>query len=577
VSELLDAQAEWASLVITTLADAGIADLVISPGSRSAPLVLAAARSHRLRITDVLDERVAAFFALGRARLDNTPVALLCTSGSAGAHYLPAIVEAAYAHVPLVAITADRPVELGDCGAPQTIDQVRLFGEHARGFIELGAPDPTPSAFVALRRRVAQAVELSRAPLPGAVHINARFRKPLEPRAASSDLERELATHARALAISRAPRIARAVSTPPVDELVELLRDVRRPVIACGPAPVTQATARAAVARLGWPVFAEATSQLRLGGAAACDAFDALVRSPAFRHAFAPDAILQLGAAPTSSAFATYCADHANARRAVIAPYSWPDPASTARLHVRAEIDATMHALIERVARPEPTWTTRLDRANAAAWRAIDGLVAEEPELGEARVARVAVASVPRGGLLAVGNSLPVRMVDTVCPASLCDAPVISQRGASGIDGLISGAAGAAASGRPVTLLVGDLSLLHDIGGLAIAAGARVPLVICVVNNGGGRIFEQLPIADNAAIGHFTTPHAIDLSRAAALYGIAYARATTADALATALGDANSRAGATLVDAVVEPHSAARLAAALPRAVERALIADGLV
>ena len=232
--------------------------------------------------------------------------------------------------------------------------------------------------------------------------------------------------------------------------------------------------------------------------------------------------------------------------------------------------------LVTRVAPADADWTARFDAANAVAWRVIDALVGDEPGLGEATVARLVVASVPRGSVLAVGNSLPIRTVDAYCRAVSTDAPVVSQRGASGIDELVAGAAGAASHGRPVTVLVGDLSLLHDIGGLAIAAHATVPLVICVVNNGGGRIFEQLPVAGQPTLPHFTTPHVCDLSHAAALYGIAHARADTAADLQRALAIAQVRPGPTLVEAVVASDSAARLAAALPGCVDRALVAEGL-
>lgn len=572
--DLLDLQAEWAGLVIATLIDAGVRVLVASPGSRSAPLVHAAARDDRLHVVDIVDERVAAFYALGRARLDDVPVALVCTSGSAGAHYLPAIVEANHARVPLIAITADRPLELVDCAAPQTIDQQHLFGAHVRGFVELGAPDAAPAALVALRRRVAQAVALARAPVAGAVHVNARFRKPLEPQPASAG-DRAAAGHARALRATPVPRVARAPIASACEELVELCRGARRPLVACGPAPVAQVAARGAAAALAWPRFAEAASQLRFGVAGACDAFDALLRVPRFCARLAPDRIVQLGAPLTSTAWASFVDDHPGVPRAIVAPHGWNDPASTAALHVHADAAAALRALASHVA-ADPVWLARVHAASAVARRAIDALVGDEPGLGEATAVRLAVASVPAGGVLAVGNSLPIRTVDLACAATATAAPVLSQRGASGIDGLVAGAAGAASTGRPLTLVVGDVSVLHDIGGLAIAARASSPLVICVINNGGGRIFEQLPVATSPQLSHFTTPHAVDFAHAAALYGLAYARADSPAELARALASAQATRGATLVDAVVGPDSAARLAAALPRQVERALVAEGL-
>ncbi|MBZ0122181.1 MAG: 2-succinyl-5-enolpyruvyl-6-hydroxy-3-cyclohexene-1-carboxylate synthase, partial [Sandaracinaceae bacterium] len=188
----------WSRLVIGSLASAGVRDVVVSPGSRSTPFVLAAARHGGLRVHEVIDERAAGFFALGLARLGGPPPLLLCTSGTAPAHYYPAIVEASLAELPLVALTADRPPELADCGAPQTIDQTRLFGAHARLFADLGAPDP--EALEGLRRLISQAVLRSRYPIPGPVQLNARARKPLEPRSPASAGERALEERARAIA-----------------------------------------------------------------------------------------------------------------------------------------------------------------------------------------------------------------------------------------------------------------------------------------------------------------------------------------------------------------------------------------
>ena len=623
---LLDLTAEWAGLLMGSLADAGVRDVVVSPGSRSTPFVLAAARHSerqgpdRLRLVDIIDERSAGFYALGMAKGTGRPCLLLCTSGSAGAHYLPAVIEAGLSHTPLVVLTADRPLELQECGAPQTIDQMKLFGDHVRGFFELGGPEGDPTALTGLRRMAAQAVARSRHPVPGAVHLNARARKPLEPRPAASEEECALARRvrsARATPITtfHPPRLE--PSPEALDDLERACREARQGLILCGPAPLVQAEARPLLLRLaartGFPLCVEATSQLRFGmrpaqeeeegeaRAVLCDGFDALFAVEAFRRRHEADVVLQFGGTPTSGAWERYLAAGGARRRLVVNPHGWSDPHSSAAAVIQADVSTTVRALLGRLAERDPSqkeergergerapshlarWGERFRAANREAWRVIDELVAVPGALSEAQVARAVVASVPREGVLAVGNSLPIRMVDRYCPASLGSCRVGSQRGANGIDGLVSGAAGMAASGCPTTLLLGDVSLLHDLGGLAVAARGTGPLVLVVVQNRGGRIFEQLPLVSTglpevaAALPLFTTPHEVSFGPAAALFGIAYHRVETQAALDDALGVAQAHPGCSLIEAVVPPHGAATLDAALRERLAGALATAGLL
>ena len=249
-------QTEWAALLFASLADAGIRDVIISPGSRSTPLVVAAVREPRLARHELVDERAAAFFALGQARGTGRPSVLVCTSGTAPAHYLPALIEANVTGVPVLVLSADRPHELYDCRAPQTIDQVKLFGENARQFFDLVA-DPSDASLRALRRVAAQAVLASRWPRAGAVHMNARWRKPLEPAAASGPEEERLAERARAvgrepIVAAPAPRVV--ASKDALGEAAKLVGASRRGVVVAGPAALDQRRAREAV----W-ALAEAT------------------------------------------------------------------------------------------------------------------------------------------------------------------------------------------------------------------------------------------------------------------------------------------------------------------------------
>ncbi len=664
----------WAQLLLRSLAHAGVRDVVVSPGSRSTPLALAAHEASDLHVRFVLDERAAAFFALGQARVTGRPTALICTSGTAAAHYFPAVIEASMSGVPLIAITADRPWELQGTGASQTIDQTRLFGDFARGFFAIGAPEPTEGALRAVARTAAQAVARALGPEPGPVQINAPFRKPLEPVASP---EREAWTTAwEALMVAGPTRaVAASFTLDPsaIEACARLVQRSERGLLVCGPAPAhgdVDAYRREvlALARVtGFPIFAEATSQVRFGLAGAVpgaapgaapvivSSFDALLRSPAFRRRMSPDVILEIGAPPTSSGYAQLLAEHPRCPRVVVASPGWTDPTSTATAILRMDLASFRAALRVHLAGLEAdrvaAWSRALSAADTSARAVIDDQVAAPlfdpapgkrgrpasvkergaagetssqpaertpaalsvsaspaPSLTEALVVRAVVDACPPGSTLVLGNSSPVRDIDTYCPASSRPLRVLHQRGASGIDGLVSGAAGAASVARtPVTLLLGDLSLIHDLGGLALAREhsshvaqgsshvaqegsshvaqegsphvARAvppvaPLVIVTTNNGGGRIFEQLPIGRVLGAGPtfercFATPQSVDFAAAAAAFGVPFERASSPADLAAALARAHASPGPTLIEAVVPPHDgAARLQALWARTAE---------
>jgi 2-succinyl-5-enolpyruvyl-6-hydroxy-3-cyclohexene-1-carboxylate synthase len=582
----------WAELFMRSLASAGVSDVVLSPGSRSTPLALAAARTSALCLHTAVDERSAAFFALGQARVSGRPSALVCTSGTAGAHYLPAIIEASQSHVPMVAITADRPWELVDVAASQTIDQLRLFGTYARHFAELGLPDPAPSALRAVPRIAAQAVSLAQGPLPGPVHVNARFRKPLEPVPAGAPepwqpLWEEL--------VARGPTRVFAPECAPspwaLDEIARLAARAERGLIVCGPASLDPerrfGPAIRGLARItGFPVLAESTSGARFPGTGknftACPAFDSVLRTPAFRARHVPDLILEFGAPPTSQGYADLLAQHPRVPRYVLAPHGYNDPTGTATALVLGDPVAAAGGIHQRLAsrgvRPESAWAASFARADARAW-AVAAELSAAPSLTEASVARAVIDACPEGSVLMIGNSTPVRDIDVWAPARSASLDVLHQRGASGIDGLVSGAAGAlSVTDKSVTLLLGDLSLLHDLGGLALARRARRPLVIVVVQNGGGRIFEHLPVVKSAGRDdfdkYFTMPEPVGLAEAALAFGIRFVRVESASALAPALAEAHAHVGATLVEAVVPPGDGASRVARLRSELAIALAAE---
>jgi len=320
---------EWSRLLLGTLARAGVEHIVLSPGSRSTPFAWAALREPKLTCHSLWDERVAAFFALGQARLSGRPSLLLCTSGTAAANYFPALLEASLARVPVLVLTADRPFELQHSAAPQTADQTKLFGDAARAFFELGGPDAAPSALAGVVRSVAHAVARTRFPDPGPVHLNARARKPLEPNAAVDAASVALRDAVDSL-LAQGPTVtARVTAHADVSRLAQACAETARGLIVVGPHSAHEPEAAVQLARLaaitGYPLLCEGTSQLRFFSGAApeaarIDAFEWLLHSARLREPLRPDLLLSFGSPPTSGAYERLLSRGFSGCRFVIAP-----------------------------------------------------------------------------------------------------------------------------------------------------------------------------------------------------------------------------------------------------------------
>ncbi len=574
---------EWSRLLIGSLARAGVEQVVVSPGSRSTPFLWAALNEPWLKLEVIVDERSAAFFALAQAKVSGRPSLLLCTSGSAGANYFPAVVEAAMTGTPLLVMTADRPFELQGCAAPQTIDQIRLFGHHVRRYVELGLPDADAGALRGLMRAATQAVHAARYPEPGPVHLNVRAKKPLEPQSADDGEGQELAERVAALLGS----VTSASAPRSLPDEVALRRiaascaAARRGVVVCGGLAPARSALREPITRLlealQFPVLCEAPSQLRIAPVAPrlapllCDAFDVVLGSAVSRRELAPDLVLQLGAPCTSGMLDKYLSEYSGVERHVVSELGWPDPQSGATSVTAGDLELICEGLtsaLEAEARPVADELTAFGRkfaaANGVAWNAIETELGSLSTLSEGGAVRITLDALPERSLLALGNSLPIREVDIYCRARAGDTLVFTQRGTNGIDGLISGAAGAAmSSGRPTTLLVGDLGFLHDVGGLFAARSLRVPFVVVVLNNDGGRIFELLPLASAPGVKPeklepWIVSHGLELRPAAELYRHRYARVERADQLRAALREAHAAAGCTVIEVVLEPQGAAQ-------------------
>lgn len=565
-------QTDVAALLLVGLARSGVTDVVVSPGSRNTPFVFAAQEAG-LREHVVIDERAAAFFALGMARVTGRPVLLSCTSGSAGAHYLPAIIEASASHVPLIALTADRPHDLARCGAPQTIEQSGLFGTHVRMAFDVAVADDRAGQLDAALRVAAQAVTGSLAPDPGPVHINARAAKPLEPTAATNAIERTLHETATRMAANGPTRVWPAQTAPSPDALrvlADACRRAERGLVVCGPAPLERRAEREAIfdfARAtGFPVAAEATSQLRFTSSASmqdvvvADALLPALRLGAVSDRLRADLVVQIGESPIAPGWEAWCDARGARERWVIAPNGWCDPFGRADARLIAQAGETMRALVEMLdengaTRRSEAWVNDVRELSDGWWRALDESASEQTD--ETEVVRTIVELLPPNALLSVGNSRAVRLLDH-CRAGVADVSVMSQRGASGIDGPIAASAGAAVVWPgPVVLVLGDVSFVHDVGALVLARECSSPLVIVVVNNDGGRLFEELPVARawGRRASTWTTPHGLALASIARSFGLSAASARDSDELRAVLATALTRGGATVVEVVVAPEA----------------------
>ncbi len=581
----------FAEALVEGLVGGGVSDLCLCPGSRSTPVVAAAVSAAGLRLWSHLDERAAAYFALGLAKARRAPVALLCTSGTAAANFLPAVAEAWHARVPLVVLTADRPPELRGWGAGQTLDQLKLFGSHVRWFAEAPPPEgATPGARYA-RALSSRAVAVARGRPAGPVHLNLPFREPLEPAPTHEPTTRREGTELRERQTVPIVHLAGAPPEPDsacMERLLEPVRAARRGVVACGPLDAEPAFAEAAVrlARAaGWPLFADALSGLR-GGPHTKEAplvtrFDALLRDERFAAGHAPDLVMRFGEPPTSKAWRLWLERHPEARLVVVDPEgSGVDPSHLATDVVGADPTTLARALAEALERSgprgEPSWQRAFLDGERAARAIFESPGSETEPLLEPRLVREIAGALPDGATLYVSNSMPVRDVESFLPVSTRRLRVLGQRGVNGIDGIVSAALGASAGiAGPMVCLIGDLALLHDLGGLLAARRHDLRVTFVVVNNDGGGIFSYLPAARLGARVAFTeqfiTPHGLALRSAAQLFGLGYERARTVAELRPALTSALGAPRSTLLEVPVEREASVAEHRALWRRVGEAL------
>lgn len=583
---------QWSRLIMGSLAAAGIEQVVISPGSRNGPLTIAALGEAGLTCFSVIDERSAGFFALGLTRVTGKPVALLCTSGSALAHYLPALIEAHHAELPIVVISADRPQELVLTSAPQTIRQANLYGQYAKLFSDLGDARADDDNLRALLRKITQAVHVARSGSPGPVHLNVPMRKPLEPEDALTPEQRNLVERVDQV-LARGLRLPESKLALPEDALVALtarLREEPALLLSAGPIPTP---ALRALTRIAERTGAYLLSEMP-GKAAPVEGLARLLGkgSPGRGGQLpSPKLVVHFGPPPLSASWQARLKD-LEAELIVLGAGEHPDAGGRASTVLKGDLPLLL-ARLERdleASLPPPDRAAFTSEFEQAARAIVERIVRETtlagykppastptgvPLLAEPAAVAHVLSALPTGAELCLGNSLPVRLASWVAPTcQLSDVRVHTQRGAAGIDGLIAGAAGVCtAAARPTLLLLGDVSAAHDLSSLILARQVQHPLCICILDNDGGRIFDHLPLAadygNRPEFRFWLTPPGIDWQAAAQAYGVAFRSASHLDGVQREVRAALTQSGPTLLLLRTDAESSKALLRAFGPAVRQ--------
>ncbi|MDQ0337500.1 2-succinyl-5-enolpyruvyl-6-hydroxy-3-cyclohexene-1-carboxylate synthase [Caldalkalibacillus uzonensis] len=572
---------------VDQLYQSGVHHVVISPGSRSTPLAMTLAEYGNMKLWVHVDERSAGYFALGMAKSSGHPVALLCTSGSAAANYYPAVVEAFYGRIPLIVLTADRPHELRDVGAPQTINQSDMFAKHVKWFMEMAVPESSPSLVRYVQTTARRAVAAACSSPAGPVHLNFPFREPLVPdfsalSAAGGEQELPVTPQIGNGVVSSSPAAlsqghvtegVRMLPEQDVEVLADKLLSASRGMIVCG--PLTNTCFReemiALAEQLSYPLLADPLSNLRSGEQASpvvIDAYDAFLRDGLAAKALKPDLILRFGAMPVSKPYLQFVQLHRGSQHLVVDDgTAWRDPAHLATEMIYAEPKWLCEALLRVVSQHRPAGEKGGDSSRwLSKWQAVNRLtrqaIREEMErfdaLFEGRVFEELAKLLPDPSLLYVGNSMPVRDLDTFFPSVTKQVRLLGNRGTNGIDGLISSALGASSvSKEPVVLVLGDLSFYHDLNGLLPAKLYDLDLTIILVNNDGGGIFSFLPQAGHPRYFEtlFGTPLGLEYRHAATMYGGSFTRIDSWPAFREAFSSAVSSKGLHVIEIPTERKS----------------------
>lgn len=522
----------WASVAVETLARLGLQTVVVCPGSRSTPLTFAFARHPEIEALPILDERSAAFFALGCAKRQHLPVALVCTSGTAGANFYPAVIEAYESNVPLLVFTADRPPEMRDCASGQTIDQQRLYGNFVRHYRELAVPESTPEMLAYFRQSLVSAWGRAIASPRGPIHFNCPFRDPLPP-LADGKTEHLATTFDTDRFFATVQPPTPAIEQTPYLSLSQWRECSEGIIIAGAAAPENPEAYCKAVndlaETLSWPVLAEGLSPLRNYRSlndSLVSTYDIILRDSERADYLMPKQVIQLGVLPTSKVLREWLG-RSQPQRWIIGSQRNLDPLHGPTRFITTDIEtiawlATHKPLSESLSPYHQRWLAY----ESTVRRALDIRLAKETALVESKVVWLLSQHLPERSPLFVANSMPVRDVEYFWGGGDRHIQPAFNRGANGIDGTLSTAMGLAHHNAPTVLLTGDLAFLHDTNGLLNIPQFVGSLTIVLINNGGGGIFEMLPISEFEPEfeTYFVTPQPVNFEAMCETYGMAYRR-----------------------------------------------------
>src|SRR5713226_5498985 len=595
----------YAGAFVDELVRAGVRNVVICPGSRSTPLAMMFADQPGMRVWMQVDERSAAYFGLGMAKRLRQPVALLCTSGTAAAKFMPAIVEAKLTHVPLMVLTADRPHELRDNGASQSIDQNRLYGTYVKCFVEVALPEATNAALRYIRTIAARAAASAQAIPAGPVHLNFPFREPLTPEPIPGPSLPPVAqrdhvawqgrpNNAPYVEVREVPLGAPTATT--IRYLMDMVLGVRRGLIIIGPNddPALVEPVLRLACHLGYPILADPLSQLRCGDhdqVMVLSSYDAFLRIDSFIESAQPELILRFGAMPISKPLLLYLKRYASCPLVIIDGHGgWEEPTQLASQLIHADPAALCRGLLAVLDQPYESeerrppvsqeWTAMWQDADRLTRQALESATQDFNELFEGRVFTELAGLLPDGTTLYTGNSMPVRDLDTFFWSSERRIRIMGNRGANGIDGVISSALGASAAGQgeATALVLGDLSFFHDLNGLLAARLHRLNLTIVLINNDGGGIFSFLPQA--AYPEHFEqlfgTPTGLDFRLAVQMYGGQFQRVEDWEQFRKAVYKGLSSDGLHVIEVPTERASNVKMHRQLWGAIEKTLDERGI-
>jgi 2-succinyl-5-enolpyruvyl-6-hydroxy-3-cyclohexene-1-carboxylate synthase len=588
----------WATILVDELARAGVRHAVICPGSRSTPLAVAFSRDDRFTIHTIIDERAAAFFAMGIGKASGNPAVVVCTSGTAAANFFPAIIEASMSNVPMIVMTADRPHELRDSGANQTIDQVKLYGNYVRWFVDVAPPhaNPEDKTLRYLRTTIDRAFAYSEGANGGPVHLNVPFEKPLEPVFIQGDVPDQvwegIGAQGRASEITYGHnrRFTAVITSLPkvrdqyLEDLIVWILRFRKGLIICGTTlyyPFNIYSVAKLAAFCGYPVLAEGISHLRyasqvedipiLGG------YESFLRAD-FAKAVAPEIIIQVGELPVGAALLNFLSENKSAKRVLISSTGkWTDELHLTTLALEDDLSEIMPQAEEYLKAtrskivPNVEWLETFRNAEAETWNCFDQL--RETEEIEGGILADVFNHLPELSKVFVANSNPVRHLDQFVQPLNKNIRVYANRGVSGIDGTVASALGIETGwfesglNGPLVLVIGDTALYHDLNSLHLIRRLNIPLIIVCINNDGGGIFHRLPIAnyDPPFRDLLVMPHGLTFEHAAAMFDIPYTLAQMGDDFRSAFKNALASGAPALIEV---PSDAAKFEAQRKQLIE---------